>query len=53
MRIYVEPDNRQWKYLSSRVTKDESMLDWRVSTILERIKEGGDTALKEVVEEIE
>lgn len=29
------------------------MLEWRVSTILERIKKGGDTALKEVINEVE
>ncbi len=29
------------------------MLEWRVSTILEKIKAGGDSALREVIEEVE
>lgn len=29
------------------------MLEWRVATILEKVKEGGDTALKEIIEDVE
>ncbi|MBQ6178869.1 MAG: histidinol dehydrogenase [Bacteroidales bacterium] len=53
MRKYVEPDRQQWVPLTRRVGRDDAMLEWRVAGILEQIRKGGDTALRQVSEAIE
>ena len=53
MRKYVEPDRQQWVSLTRRVGRDDAMLEWRVGGILEQIRKGGDTALRQVSEAIE
>lgn len=53
MRIYVEPDRMQWPSLTRRVSRDDAMLDWRVTEILKSVKEGGDMALYQVIRFVE
>ena len=53
MRIYVEPDRMQWPSLTRRVSRDDAMLDWRVTEILKSVKEGGDMALDQVIRFVE
>lgn len=53
MRIYVEPDRMQWPSLTRRVSRDDAMLDWRVTEILKSVKEGGDRALDQVIRFVE
>lgn len=53
MRIYVEPAREQWPFLARRVNRDDATLNWRVSEILRKIKDGGDAALINVITEVE
>ena len=53
MRVYVEPDRMQWPSLTRRVSRDDAMLDWRVTEILKSVKEGGDMALYQVIRFVE
>ena len=53
MRKYVEPHRQQWDSLTRRVGRDDAMLEWRVAGILEQIRKGGDSALRQVSEAIE
>ena len=53
MRIYVEPDRMQWPSLTRRVSRDDAMLDWRVTEILKSVREGGDMALDQVIRFVE
>ena len=53
MRIYVEPDRMQWPSLTRRVSRDDGMLEWRVTEILKSVKEGGDMALDQVIRFVE
>ncbi|MBR5660542.1 MAG: histidinol dehydrogenase [Bacteroidales bacterium] len=53
MRIYVEPDRMQWPSLTRRVSRDDAMLDWRVTEILKSVREGGDIALDQVIRFVE
>lgn len=53
MRIYVEPDRMQWPSLTRRISRDDAMLDWRVTEILKSVKEGGDMALYQVIRFVE
>ncbi len=53
MRIFIEPDRKQWPSLARRVNRDDSMLDWRVTEILKSVKEGGDIALNQVISFVE
>lgn len=53
MRKYVEPHRQQWDSLTRRVGRDDAMLEWRVAGILEQIRNGGDSSLRQVSEAIE
>ena len=53
MRVYVEPDRMQWPSLTRRVSRDDAMLDWRVTEILKSVREGGDMALYQVIRFVE
>ena len=53
MRVYVEPDRMQWPSLTRRISRDDAMLDWRVTEILKSVKEGGDMALYQVIRFVE
>ncbi len=53
MRVYVEPDRMQWPSLTRRVSRDDAMLDWRVTEILKSVREGGDMALDQVIRFVE
>ena len=43
----------QWPSLTRRVSRDDAMLDWRVTEILKSVKEGGDMALYQVIRFVE
>ena len=53
MKTYINPDRSQWKALCSRVISDDSAIENRVHTILERVRQGGDAALAEITREVE
>jgi len=53
MRVFIEPAREQWASLTTRVTRDDSMLEWRVAEILGSIRSGGEQALREVVRSID
>ena len=43
----------QWPSLTRRVSRDDAMLDWRVTEILKSVQEGGDMALDQVIRFVE
>ena len=53
MRVYIEPDRKQWLSLSKRVGKGDAMLEWRVSGILDEVRNGGDVGLSQVIKSVE
>lgn len=53
MEIIINPDKNIWPALAERVTRDNSEIEERVRTIIDRVKKGGDRALKEITNEID
>ena len=53
MNIYVEPERSEWEALARRVHREDAVLEERVDGILRRIREGGDSALEDVIRSIE
>ena len=53
MRTYVNPSRKDWEKLSERVVLGNSEIEERVRTILSRVKNEGDKALKELALEID
>ena len=51
--IYVSPAREQWPTLMQRAADDDSIIESRVRTILERVRQGGDTALRDITTEID
>ncbi len=51
--IYQSPPRARWKRLSQRVVRSETSIRRAVSAILNRVRRGGDTALRELTQEIE
>ncbi len=53
MEIIVNPEKSLWPSLAERITRDNSEIEARVRTIIERVKTGGDNALREIALEID
>lgn len=53
IQTVLNPKIEQWQELCRRATFDDSVIEERVRTILERIKEGGDAALRAIATEID
>jgi len=53
MKIIINPDRKEWCSLSERITRDNSVIEARVRTIIDRVKNEGDQALKEICSEID
>ena len=52
-KIYINPDRADWPSLMRRADSDDSIIESRVRTILERIRQGGDEALRAITTEID
>lgn len=53
MDIFLEPDKKEWAGLCQRAVPDNSEVEARVRAILKRVKEGGDSALRQLSSEID
>ena len=53
MKLIIEPAREQWSALCSRATFDDSAIAERVGVILARVRQGGDSALRVITEEID
>ena len=53
LQTYTSPDRSLWPSLMQRATDDDSVIESRVRTILERIRQGGDEALRAITTEID
>ena len=53
MNIFVNPPKSQWRELCRRVESEQSSINCTISAILSKVKEGGDRAIKEILQEID
>ena len=53
LQTYINPSLSQWSLLTQRATDEDSIIEKRVSTILERVRQGGDEALRAITTEID
>lgn len=53
MKRYIDPDKALWAELTERVMTDDAVIEGRVESILERVREDGDKALVELAFEID
>ena len=53
LQIYINPSLSQWPLLTQRATDEDSVIESRVRTILERVRQGGDEALRAITTEID
>ena len=53
LKTYIFPDRSQWPVLMQRATDDDSVIESRVRTILDRVCQGGDEALRAITTEID
>ena len=53
LQTYINPSRSQWPSLMQRATDDDSLIENRVRTILERVRQGGDEALRTITAEID
>ena len=53
LQTYTSPDRSQWPLLAQRATDDDSVIESRVCAILERVRQGGDEALRAITAEID
>ena len=53
LQTYISPARSQWPLLMQRATDDDSVIESRVRTILERVRQGGDEALRAITTEID
>lgn len=53
LQTYITPDKYTWPALMLRATDNDSFIEGRVRTILERIRQGGDEALRAITTEID
>jgi len=52
MEIYINPPKNQWSCLCERPMQEDPIVKERVSSIIQRVREGGDSALKAIETEI-
>lgn len=53
IHIYSEPKRESWPALMQRANSDDSVIESRVRAILERVRQGGDEALRAITTEID
>ena len=53
LQTYITPDKNTWPALMLRATDDDTVIEQRVRAILERIRQGGDEALRAITTEID
>ncbi|MBR6600512.1 MAG: histidinol dehydrogenase [Bacteroidaceae bacterium] len=53
LQTYITPDKKTWPVLMLRATDNDTVIEQRVRTILERIRQGGDEALRAITTEID
>ncbi|MBQ7966899.1 MAG: histidinol dehydrogenase [Bacteroidaceae bacterium] len=53
LQTHISPDKNTWPALMLRATDDDTFIEQRVRTILERIRQGGDEALRAITTEID
>lgn len=53
IQTVLNPKAEEWQELCRRATFDDSVIEERVRTILERIRKGGDAALRAITSEID
>ena len=53
MEIIVNPGRELWQGLCKRAESDDSVIEARVRTILQRVRDGGDAALVDITREVE
>ena len=51
--IYITPKRESWPALMQRANSDDSVIESRVRVILERVRQGGDEALRAITTEID
>ena len=53
MEICINPDRSRWAALAERVTAENPKIEARVRVIIDRVRQGGDEALKAISKEID
>ncbi len=53
LQTYISPNREDWTSLMRRADSEDSIIESRVRTILERIHQGGDEALRAITTEID
>ncbi len=53
LQTHISPDKKTWPALMLRATDNDTVIEQRVRTILERIRQGGDEALRAITTEID
>lgn len=53
MKIYVNPDRGQWAELLRRADKDDTLIAGRVADIVDKVRLGGDEALRTLTRDID
>ena len=53
LQTYINPSLSEWPLLMQRATDDDSVIEGRVRTILDRVRQGGDEALRTITTEID
>ena len=53
LTLYDNPARAEWAALTERCVRQEAKITGQVETILARIRQGGDRALREITREIE
>ena len=52
LQTYINPSFSEWPQLMQRATDEDSVIEGRVRTILDRVRQGGDEALRAITTEI-
>ncbi|MBR5234945.1 MAG: histidinol dehydrogenase [Bacteroidaceae bacterium] len=53
LQTYISPSRSAWAALMQRATDDDSIIEGRVRAILERVRQGGDEAVRAITTEID
>lgn len=53
LQTYKSPSRAEWPALIQRATDDDSIIESRVRTILDHVRQGGDEALRNITKEID
>ena len=53
LQTYINPSFSEWPALMQRANSDDAVIEGRVRTILERVRQGGDAVLRAITTEID